>query len=290
MPINAELQKWLAEKALAALPPEQQQQFNSIIGNEAVAEQLNRAWMAPPDYNRKMDELKAKEAQLKADADAELQRTAGTLKEYYENWRTQEQARVNAEVAALQKQVRDEGLEPVVQSKPAATNSNGNGEYLTKQEAAAILRDELSKAARFQAYQTTLVERHRQMFGDTPDMNQLMDVALKTGRPLEQVWYETHKVADKEKAIQEAAIQKRIDDGISERLAKMAADGAMGQQNFGRQSSPSVIKQMMQKAQEANANSPLAIPQPIPQGSEAVRLAEELLRSGKFETKQFPGQ
>ena len=130
MPINAELQKWLQEKAYAALSPEEQQDFNSIIGKEAVAEQLNRAWMAPPDYNRKMHELKEKEEQLKANADAEVQRAAGTLKDYYENWRVQEQQRVNAEVAALRKQVTDEGLEPVVPAKPPSNgngNANGNG-------------------------------------------------------------------------------------------------------------------------------------------------------------------
>jgi len=300
MPINAELQKWLAEKAIPALSPEEQQVFNSILAKEAVAEQLNRAWMAPPDYNRKMNELKDKETQM----ERELLTHQNSLKTYYENWREQENARVRSEqeaqwaayqrdVAALRAQVEAEGLQPTVATpvKPAA-NGNGtapvttNGQYMTKQQFDA----ELSKAAMYPALVAQVVEQHRQLFGNAPDMPKITETALRTGRALTDVWRETYKVAEKETEIQQAAIQKQIEDGVQARLVQLQSDGAMSQQNFsGRQPDPSPIKQMIAAQRQAEANSPLATPQPVMQESSAVREAVSLLNSGRFAVK-LPGQ
>lgn len=295
MPINAELQKWLQEKAYAALSPEEQQAFNTILGKEAVAEQLNRAWMAPPDYNRKMDELKQKEALL----NQELQNHIAGLNQ----WRDGEQSRVNQQVselqakyerdvAALRSQIEAEGLQPSV-SQPVKTNGtatttnvNGNVQYMTKQQ----FDSELAKAAMYPALVAQVVEQHRQLFGSAPDMPKITDIALRTGRSLSDVWRETYKVADKEAELQQAAIQKQIEEGVNARLVQLQSDGAMAQQNFsGRQPEPSPIRRMIAAQHQAEANSPLAVPQPVMQESSAVREAIQLLNSGRFAVKQ-PGQ
>jgi hypothetical protein len=246
-----------------------------------------------------MNELKEKENQLSA----ELQNHIAGLNQ----WRDGEQSRVNQEtqalraqyerdVQALRAQVEAEGLIPAV-AQPAkpnghSTSTNGNSNYLTREEANKILREEMTKAALLQGMTVNLVERHRQLFGTTPNVQELMDVATRTGRSLGEVWYEKHNVAAKEEELQKSAIQKQIDEGIREGLTKALADGAMSQQNFGgRQSDPSPIRQMLaaKRAEEAAGNSPLAIPQPVMQQSEGVRLAVEALNSGRFENKR-PGQ
>lgn len=297
MPINAELQKWLQEKAYAALSPEEQQAFNSILSKEAVAEQLNRAWMAPPDYNRKMNELKDKENLLAQ----ELQNHIAGLNQ----WRDGEQSRVNQQVSelqakyerdvqALRQQLETEGLQPSVaqpakpNGSPALTNGNGNGtaQYMTKQQFDA----ELSKAAMYPALVAQVVEQHRQLFGSAPDMPKITDLALRTGRSLSEVWRQEYKVAEKEAEIQQAAIQKQIEDGVQARLIQLQSDGAMSQQNFsGRQPEPSPIRRMIAAQHQAEANSPLATPQPVMQESSAVREAVQLLNSGRFASK-LPGQ
>jgi hypothetical protein len=298
MPINAELQKWLVEKAYTNLSPEEQQAFNSIIGKEAVAEQLNRAWMAPPDYNRKMNELQEKEKQL----NTELQNHIATLQQ----WRTGTEAEANRQVeeiraqhqrdvAALRAQIEAEGLQPSV-AQPAKPNgavppANGNGQkYLSSDDIQRMVQAELSKAAMLPALTTQIVEKHRELFGKVPDMAQVTDTALRTGRSLQDTWREMYKVGDREVELQQAAIQKQIEDGVNERLAKLQADGAMSQQNFtGRPENPSPIRQMLMQKQQADANSPLAIPQAVMQQSEGVNAAVEALRSGKYAYK-YPGQ
>ena len=90
--------------------------------------------------------------------------------------------------------------------------------------------------------------------------------------------------------LQQAAIQKKIDEGIAEGISKRMTDGSINQTNFGgRQQEPSVIRRMIQAGQEAAANSPLAAPAPTMQQSEALRAANEAWTSGKYEVKQ-PGQ
>jgi parvulin-like peptidyl-prolyl isomerase len=294
MAINPELAKWLSEKVYGQVTPEERTALENAFGKDAVAEQLNRAWMAPPDYNRKMDELKVERQRL----EQETQQYAATLNQ----WRDGEQARVNREVeairaqherdvAALRAQVEAEGLTPSVAQpvKPngsATPNGNGQPKYLTK----ADLDSELARAAMYPALITQVVERHRKLFNDVPDMEKVTDTALRTGRTIIDTWRDTYKVADREAELHNAEIQKKIEDGVSERLAKLQADGAMNAQNFtGRQSDPSPIRQMIALQRQADANSPLAIPQPVQQGSEGVRQAVELLNSGRFEVKR-PGQ
>jgi hypothetical protein len=295
MAINPELAKWLSEKVYGQVTPEERTALENAFGKDAVAEQLNRAWMAPPDYNRKMDELKAEKARID---EAELRRVA-----MLEDWRRGEQNRVNAEVeairaqherdvAALRAQVEAEGLTPSVAqpAKPngSATQANGNGQpkYLTQADLAA----ELSRAAMFPALVTQVVEQHRKLFNDVPDMQKVTETALRTGRTLVDTWRETYKVADRETELHNAEIQKKIEDGVNERLAKLQADGAMNAQNFtGRQSDPSPIRSMIMAQRQADANSPLAIPQPVQQASEGVKAAIEALNSGRFEYKR-PGQ
>jgi len=295
MPVKPELTQWLSEKVYGQVTPEQRAVLESAFGKEEVAEQLNRAWMAPPDYNRKMDELKTERQRL----EQETQSYAATLNQ----WRDGEQARVNREVeairaqherdvAALRAQVEAEGLTPSVAQpmKPngSATNANSNGQpkYLTQADLAA----ELSKAAMFPALVSQVVEEHRKLFNSVPDMQKVTETALRTGRTLVDTWRETYKVAERETELHNAEINKRIEDGVSERLAKLQADGAMNAQNFtGRQSEPSPIRSMIAAQRQADANSPLAIPQPVMQQSEAVRAAVEALNSGRFEVKR-PGQ
>ena len=294
MAINPELAKWLSEKVYGQVTPEERTALEAAIGKDAVAEQLNRAWMAPPDYNRKMDELKAKEVQLTQ----ETQSYAATLNQ----WRENEQARVNREVeairqqherdvAALRTQLEAEGLQPSVAqpAKPngSATHANGNGpKYLTKEDLAA----ELSRAAMFPALVSQVVEQHRRLFNDVPDMQKVTETALRTGRTLVDTWRETYKVADKEAELHAADIKKQIDEGVAAEMSKRIAEGAMNQNNFtGRQSDPSPIRSMIAAQRQADANSPLAIPQPVMQQSEGVRAAIEALNSGRFEVKR-PGQ
>lgn len=294
MAINPELAKWLSEKVYGQVTPEERTVLENAFGKDAVAEQLNRAWMAPPDYNRQSDKLKEDRARM----EQEMQTYAATLNQ----WRENEQARVNREVEAIRQQherdvadlrtqLEAEGLQPSVAqpAKPngSATPTNGNGpKYLTQADLAA----ELSKAAMFPALVTQVVERHRKLFNDIPDMEKVTETALRTGRTLVDTWRDTYKVADREAELHNAEIQKKIEDGVAERLAKLQADGAMNAQNFtGRQSDPSPIRQMIAAQRQADANSPLAIPQPVMQQSEGVRAAVEALNSGRFEVKR-PGQ
>lgn len=296
MVINAELQKWLAEKVTTALSLEEQQVFNSILGKEAVSEQLNRAWMAPPDYNRKMDELKTKETQL----NQELQTHIANLN----TWRDGEQSKVNGQVsqlqaqyerdvAALRSQIEAEGLQPSV-AQPARPNGSApsaNGQkYLSQDDVNKLVQAELAKAVFLPAVTAQIIEKHRQLFGAVPDMVKVTDVAYRTSKSLDETWREMYKIGDKEHEVAEAAYNKRVEDDVSSRLAKLQADGAMNQQNFtGRPEPPSPIRQMIAVQRQADANSPLAIPAPVLQQSEGVNAAVEALRSGKFAVK-YPGQ
>lgn len=296
MPINAELQKWLTEKITTTLSPEEQQAFNTILGKEAVSEQLNRAWMAPPDYNRKMDELKNKETQL----NAELQTHIANLNQ----WRDGEQSKVNGQVsqlqaqyerdvAALRSQIEAEGLQPSVAQpvKPNGSTASTNGQkYLSQDDVTKMVQAELAKAVFLPAVNSQIIEKHRQLFGAVPDMVKVTDVAYRTGKSLDETWREMYKIGDKEHEVAEAAYNKRVEDDVSARLAKLQADGAMNQQNFtGRPEPPSPIRQMISAQRQADANSPLAIPAPVLQQSEGVQAAVEALRSGKFAAK-YPGQ
>jgi hypothetical protein len=296
MPINAELQKWLTEKVTTTLSPEEQQVFSSILGKEAVSEQLNRAWMAPPDYNRKMDEIKTKETQL----NQELQTHIASLNQ----WRDGEQSKVNGQVsqlqaqyerdvAALRAQIEAEGLQPSVAqpARPSGSAPSANGQkYLSSEDVNKLVQAELAKAVFLPAVTAQIIEKHRQLFGAVPDMVKVTDVAYRTSKSLDETWREMYKIGDKEHEVAEAAYTKRVEDDVSSRLAKLQADGAMNQQNFsGRPEPPSPIRQMIAAQREANANSPLAIPAPVLQQSEGVNAAVEALRSGKFAVK-YPGQ
>lgn len=298
--INA-LKGWLYEKAGSHLAPEEKQVLENLFAKEPVAQVFHEGFAGRSEINRRLDEIRNKEAELESN----FQTQVANVKQYYQNWSGDQQSRVNREVeeirtqyardvAALRTQLEAEGLQPSVAQpvKPngAATPTNGNGEYLTRQEAAAILKEELTKAAMFQGMTLNLAERHRKLFGAPLDVKEVIDIAVRTNKPIEAVWYEKHKVADREAELHNAEIQKKIEDGVAERLAKLQADGAMNAQNFtGRQSDPSPIRQMIAAQRQADANSPLAIPQPVMQQSEGVRAAVEALNSGRFEVKR-PGQ
>lgn len=296
MAINPELSKWLADKVYGQVTSEQRTTLESVFGTEAVAEQLNRAWMAPPDYNRKMDELKTKEGQL----NQELQTHIANLNQ----WRDGEQSKVNQQVsqlqsqyerdvAALRAQIEAEGLQPSVAQpvKPNGSAAPANGQkYVSSEDVSRMVQAELSKAAFLPAVVMQISEQHRSLYGTVPDMAKVTDTALRTNRSLHDVWREMYNVADKEKEINEAAINQRIADGVATQVAKLQADGAMSQANFGgRPEQPSVIKQMLMQKQQADANSSLAIPQAVMQQSEGVNAAVEALRSGKYAVK-YPGQ
>ena len=55
MPVDPQLQKWVDEKLLSGLSPEAAQQLKAHLGKEEIAQEWNRAVMAPSAVSQRMD-------------------------------------------------------------------------------------------------------------------------------------------------------------------------------------------------------------------------------------------
>lgn len=294
--------KWFTEKVKPHLADEQAAALEAAIAKDEVAKVLNEGLMARSDYSRSMDKLRTEKEQWQAQANTELQGHVSQL----EHWRQTKENEVNAELqrqiaardAYWKAQLEGQGAEitdpPPSSAKPNGhANGNGNGtpKYITAEE---LDRREY-EYSQIPAMQMQLAIKHHELFGNWPDLTSITDQAVKLNRQaaalnqrgpsLEQVWESMYKVPEKREELRQAEIQRKIDEGINAGVAKRMADQSLSQQTFtGRPGEPmSVIHQMMNAKRPDG--TPVAIPQPTMQRSEAVQAAEEAWSSGRYTAK-----
>lgn len=294
MALDTATQQWLNEKILSGLSGEARTQFEAHISKEEIANEFKRAVMAPPELSRRLDEVAATRRQLDADAQAELQRLR--------DWKSAEEIRVNNELNArleaqrleFEAQLRQEGIDPsLAPVKPTvpAKPSNGNG-HLTQADVDKLLdaklREYAGQVAMMPAVQMAIAAEHRKLFGNEPDMQQITAAAFRSGRSLQEVWEETHKVPAKRQELAEADIQARIKKEVDAQVASQLSNQALGQSAARPNDPPSAIRQMLERG-KATGDPAAPIIAPQMQHSDGVNEAIDHLNRGTYR-QPYPGQ
>ena len=241
----ANLQAWLEEASKrAGLSSEEVANLNAVFGkNEKLANYVEESGLRQSDYDRKMNTLKA-EHQARLEEIAEKERQADQFAARNGEWYNENNAKfqkTQKELEALRVKeatlvtkmksvaerygVPEEELEIPVSAAPVtpaaavpafdATKFMGRDEAMEFGRNLPIVTAELNEIA----------EDHRDLFGKAlRNQKGIIEKALKVGKSIRQVWEEENKVADRRKANEEAAINKRIEDAVRERETKIRSE------------------------------------------------------------------
>lgn len=235
------VEQWLTQIAgNAAIPEDKRKVILETLSDKQIADNLKKQHLAPADYSRKMDELKADRDRLEAANRTRQEQLANDFKSLTEfRAKANEQIQqVNQTLTAAQqreaklreavvKVTKDYELSPAdlgldssllspmdVTPRPTpqpATQPNGGGgdkPWVSREDLAKLHQD-------FSAYPVELHDigvRHRKIFGEDIELGPLYEQALRERRPVMDVWLETHKVQERVRANEEATFQKRLDE------------------------------------------------------------------------------
>jgi len=287
MPVDPQLQKWVDEKLLSGLSPEAAQQLKAHLGKEEIAQEWNRAVMAPSAVSQRMDQLAAEKAQYESNYRTEV--------ENLQRWREEQNRKITQEVAdrdawwqaQLAAKSQAEGVDLTIQPPSPKTPTNGNGsgpKYLTQEDVDARLRQKEQEFINFSVIQSRILAQHQQLFGSIPDMEKVTNLAISQGKSLDQAWNEVYNVPGKRQELQEADIARRIKEGVDKEIAQRMTSQAMGQEVLRPNAPRSPIHHMIENARKVQpeGTEPLIAPAPALQKSQAVLDAEEAAFDGRY--------
>jgi len=126
--------------------------------------------------------------------------------------------------------------------KPSVNNTNFDPEkYAQDLEARVTSRvtSATSEAARLDAIIYDLGNEHQALFGrPLPAAEQLVNEALASKKTLRQYWEDKYYVPAKRTEVSESLVNKRIQDEVDARMAKMVSEGALPHTSGGLRNDP----------------------------------------------------
>ncbi len=146
---------------------------------------------------------------------------------------------------------------PTSTPEPSASPANGNGNYLTKEDLQKTLEEKDNYYLGALGLVNDITREHFNLFGSFPDTKKLIELSARTRKPLEEVWQNEYKVADKRKELEDAAVNKRIEEEVSKRLTSRQSEEAIKGNSFRQGDPSSPIQAILAKDKErAEKNAP----------------------------------
>ena len=240
-----DLNGWLEEATKrAGLSAEERKTLEGVLGSKpGFTTYLEESGLRQSDYDRKMNKLKEEHEQRLAEI-AEKEAAADRFATQNGEWYAQNNsafikaqkdiATLREKEAALTERMRglatrygvpEEELNipaPVAPAVPdAAAPAFDTSKFVSRDEA----MKEMAAMPLVTAELQELAEDHRDLFGKPlRGAKDLVQKAIKANKSIRQVWEEENKVADRRKANEEAAINKRIEDAVRERETKIRSE------------------------------------------------------------------
>lgn len=247
MALKPELQTWL-DQVKDSLSKETRERLEQDLATEAAATKFKDTILARSDYSRAMDQLRAEEQKLKAEADKSTQEATaliGANKKWREdNVKAYETAIKERETAFAEleahrariKVLAEQGLidpeDPTLavaaQVKPKDDGGNGKGtNYLTQEALMEALAKKDAELVSAIANFEDLADEHFQLTGQRLKRADFMQAMIKNpNKTMYQVWEEGYGITQKRKELEEASIQRRIDEARAEERAKVLSERA----------------------------------------------------------------
>jgi uncharacterized protein YdbL (DUF1318 family) len=274
MAVPQELANWVEEMKKAGLSPETLQALDKDLDRKEVADSFKRTVLAVADYSRQTQELARQRTEVedylgqlkqwKADREIDLRKNTAETNQY-KQLATQAQAQLQAIQAAQEQLIRTGVVDasqipvvtPTVAAEPAQSNGNGSGNYLTKEELNKVLEEKDNYYLGALGLVNDINREHYNLFGQWPDTKRLIEQSARTRKPLEEVWQNEYKVAEKRKELQDQAVQKQIEEGIAKGLTAARSEEAIKGNTFRQGDPSSPIQSVLAKDKErAEKNAP----------------------------------
>ncbi len=228
------------------MSPELAAEVAGKITDASVVEKIKSGYMAQSDYSRKMDELRANQANLQKEFDdkwATEQASIATYRGEYDSRydkaakeRLDAQNALNAAKSAVEKLAIDYALPedavksiftgatpppPPVRTEPAIDPSKFMSVVDFQREANAY--------ARLMPTMLQMEREHSKLFGadQLPDFEKLLDRAAKEKIPLKAAWESEYKVADKREEIRETTKKNEIAAAVSAAETRVRSEIAL---------------------------------------------------------------
>jgi hypothetical protein len=198
---------------LAKLPTEKRAQAEAIFHGTDVEEALvviGTGALGQAEINRRFDELKAKETELDQ-TKAELDELTTKNREWWEehNAAIKDYMKIKPEYDKLSKGNGNPNPNPNPDPPKAGMTKEELDNYLGERERGQVAVLGLA---------TTLTAKHQQMFGEAPDMNQVMATAVQKRITLQDAYDSVYgvRVQEHNKKLED----KRIEDEVQKRLSE----------------------------------------------------------------------
>lgn len=236
--MDAATKTWLDElAATGSLSPEEKELLTKIGSNPKADEFIKSGTLRQADYSRKMQEVQTLTAQL-AQKETDVAKFQGDLatwkagaegnyqkalkdKEALELKLTTATSKLST-IATLhgvpEEEWKTAAEAPVIQ-KPAEKN------YLTVEEYDTRMKKTLGESALIDAAMHDLNVKHLELFG-TPLKGGVafMGEAMASGKTLTAFFDEKFKVVERQEALREEAIQKRIQEAVAANDTKLRSE------------------------------------------------------------------
>jgi macrodomain Ter protein organizer (MatP/YcbG family) len=195
-------------KDASDLSQEQRAAVVGVLSNEAVKNRLADSVIRQQDYSKQTQELATQRKSL----DSERSQLESWYEQQLEQTKRNKEAydRVQQQLAAYKNQYGDDEVPTTQQQTQQVDYSQFVPKSAMEQELGRVQSDGI----RLMAEMNTLQARHLTEFKEPLDMNALTALAAQNGKTLSQQYSES--VQERRKAIQDAEIQKRIDEAREE--------------------------------------------------------------------------
>ncbi len=295
MPLPAELTKWVEEMRKAGLSDATLQSLEKDCERKDTADQFKRTVLAVADYSRQTQELQDQKTQLenylgelkqwKDTQEIDLRKNSREALEYK---RLHAEATDKLKVATQELgRLHDEGytqldLTKVTPTMPTPTPSPlpTNGEsYLTKDELNKMRQEQEQQFLTLQSISAKITKEHFKLFGELPDLDRIMEIAVQRKQPIAATWESEYKVQAKRDEIKEKEIQDRINTEVAKQVATRVSEQAlMGNVLRSDTDGSPIFKTLGEKNADG---TPKSVPFKTAD-SEGLAKAMEAYRAGKF--------
>lgn len=237
-----ELTTWLKElNADGTLSAEELATLQGALSKDPkVVKRLEEGQLRQSDYSRRMGELTEKEKQTlalqtqlvewKSQAEAAIAGANLTARQEGEE-RGKLNARLQHVITTYNIDPASVGMEPPAGgdlTKKTTAPGNGNPpnpEFLTRAEWEKLSAEMKATYPLLPAVLHDLSVQHQVLFGKPLENSAaLVQKAMTAGKPIQTVWEEEFKVAEKRTELHEAAIQTRITEAVTKRESELRSE------------------------------------------------------------------
>jgi hypothetical protein len=272
--MDAATKQWLDDlKTSGSVSDEDMNVILKIANNPKADEFIKGSALRQADYSRKMqehkklvDDLAAKESEV-TKFQGDLANWQNGAKEAYKK-AVEEREDIAKKLAATQEKLKTIGtlhnidenewnsvVVPKKEDKPLE-----QPQYLTREDMQKFLRDSNTEGAVIDAALHDLNIRHIELFGKPmPKAVEFVKGAVAANKTLTQYFDETFKVAEREAAIQEESVAKRVADAVAANEAKLRSELQISTPRAGDRSSPLFDTTNFHPKQDGNGRTMTAV-------------------------------